>query len=166
MSYKKLILAVLFLFCIGMIISSVSAGLFGYDHGECDLFKIDCPDGYYNAGELEYKESLFLSTASYKRPYYAFRVESIGISQDNFTSFDKEGKSVKDSIKGDDFEAYKTIKVGKTHAVDDNSTYLFYHDGNYEYELKMWHTGCPYDDAQFKNDVELLKDVAHSIKRK
>lgn len=164
MDFKKIIFFIVLIGFIGM--NAVSAGLFGYDNGECDLFSIDCPDGYTNAGELDYNESLFLSTASHKRPYYAFTVDSIGISQDNFTDFEKEEKTVEDTLNGDDFEAYKTVETDAIGGYDDNSTYLFYHDGNYEYELKMWHEGCPYDDAQFKKDVELLKDVAHSIKRK
>lgn len=164
MDFKKYVLLMVL---IGFIsISSVSAGLFGFGNGECDLFKIDCPEGYHNAGELDYNESLFLSTASHERPYYAFRVESIGISQDNFTDFEKEGTIVESTIKSDDFEAYKTIENNGVHYSDDNTTYMFYHDGNYEYELKMWHDGCPYDDAQFKKDVDLLNGVAHSIKRK
>lgn len=163
MGFKKVVFSIAI---IGFIsINVISAGLFGYDNGECDLFRIDCPEGYHNAGELTYDDSLFLSTAFREGQYHAFRVESIGISQDNFTNFEEEELSVDDTLNGDDFEAYKTTKLNDIKSTTANSTFMFYHDGEYDYELKMWHDGCPYDEAQFKKDVELLKDVAHSIKR-
>ena len=59
---------------------SVSAGWFGYDDGECDLFSITPPQGFHNAGELSYNESLFLSTEYFEYPYHSLNVYQIGIS--------------------------------------------------------------------------------------
>ena len=155
------------LILIGIVImsmNSVSSGWFGYDDGECEFFYIDCPNGYHNTGDTERDWSLFLAG-----PEGEFTVYCIE-SKDNFTNFDDEEITVEDSIIGDDFEAYKTTTDSNLD-VDHNSTYLFYHDGNYEYELKMWRsiyspTQIQYDGAQFKKDAELLKNVAHSIIRK
>lgn len=163
MGFKKLLILIAILGFIS--INVASAGLFGYDDGECDLFYIDCPEGYRNAGELTYNDSLFIATPGFERPYHSIHVNQIGISYvDSFIDFDDEEIEVVDSVDEGEFKAYKTWDDFKSR--DRNTTYAYYSDGQYEYQLRLDHIGCPYDDKQFKEDVELLKDVAHSIKRK
>ena len=163
MKFKKFLILITL---IGFISINVAfAGFFGHDDGECDLFYIDVPEGFHNAGELDYNESLFLATKSYERPYHSLHVNQIGISYvDKFIDFDKEGIEIVDSVDEGNFKVYKTYD-------ESNSkwryiTYAYYSDGHYEYQLELAHEGCLYDDTQFKKDVDLLKGVAHSIKRK
>ncbi|MDE4078225.1 hypothetical protein OTK55_04215 [Methanosphaera sp. Vir-13MRS] len=52
-------------------LTTVNAGWFGYDNGECEIFQITPPEGYHNAGELTYNESLFLSTTVTEYPYHS-----------------------------------------------------------------------------------------------
>ena len=147
-------------------ISSASAGLFGYNHGECDLFFITPPEGFYNAGEMTYNESLFLSTEPGERPYHSLHVYSIGTGYvDKFIDFDEENIEVLDTVDEGNFKAYRTYD-GNLGAVFENTTYAYYTDGKYEYQLELSHDYCKYDDAQFKEDVKLLKEVSSSIKRK
>ncbi len=161
-SKKILILIVL----VGFISICFNSTVFGYANGECDLFSIDCPEGYHNAGELTYNESLFIATPGYERPYHSIHVNQIGVSYvDSFIDFDDEEIEVVDTVDEGDFKAYKTWDDRHSENYG-NTTYAYYSDGQYEYQLELEHKGCPYDDAQFKEDVELLKDVAHSIKRK
>lgn len=40
-------------------LTTVDAGWFGYDNGECEIFQITPPEGYHNAGELTCNESYF-----------------------------------------------------------------------------------------------------------
>ena len=93
-------------------------------------------------------------------------INQIGVSYvDSFIDFDDEEIEVVDTVDEGDFKAYKTWDDRHSENYG-NTTYAYYSDGQYEYQLELEHKGCPYDDAQFKEDVELLKDVAHSIKRK
>ena len=71
-NFKIFFILIIFLGLIS--ISAASAGLFGYNHGECDLFFITPPEGFHNAGELTYKDSLFLSTNPGERPYNTLHV--------------------------------------------------------------------------------------------
>lgn len=143
-------------------IGTVSAGLFGYDNGECDLFYITCPEGYSNAGELNYNDSIFISTNSYERPYHSIHIYPIGeCFKTNFTNFDEEGIVVEYTVDEGNFKAYKTVKD-----YDDNVTYAFYNTGSYNYELQLAHDGVSYTDNQFNEDVDLLRNVAYSIVRK
>ena len=106
MEFKKIILLIVL---ISISINFVSAGWFGYDTGECDLFYIDAPEGYHNAGELTYNESLFIATPSYERPYHAIHVNQIGIGyMDSFIDFDNEDIEVVDKVDEGNFKAYKT----------------------------------------------------------
>lgn len=156
----KFIILIVFVGVIG--ITAVSASWFGYDTGECDLFYINAPESYHNAGELTYNESLFITTPSHERPYHSIHVYQIGISfMGAFTDFEEERITVEDSVDEGNFKAFKTTK-----GLFDNTTYVFYSNGQYDYQLELSHRGCPYDDAQFKKDVTLLKSVAYSIKRK
>lgn len=160
----KIFFILMTLLCL-ISISAASAGLFGYNHGECDLFFITPPEGFYNAGEMTLNESLFLSTSTTERPYHALNVYQIGISYvDKFIDFDEEDIEVLDSVDEGNFKAYKTYDSHFYYK--ENTTYAYYTDGKYEYQLELSHKYCKYDDAQFKEDVKLLKEVASSIKRK
>lgn len=161
-NFKRFSILIIF---IGLIsISAASAGLFGYNHGECDLFFITPPEGFHNAGELTYKDSLFLSTNPGERPYHSLHVYPIS-SVDEFIDFDEDDIEVLDTVDEGNFKAYKTYD-GNLGTVFENTTYAYYTDGKYEYQLELSHDYCTYDDAQFKEDVKLLKEVASSIKRK
>ena len=162
-NFKTIFIMIIF---IGLIsISGASAGLFGYDHGECDLFFITPPEGFYNAGEMTLNESLFLSTHTTERPYHSLHVYSIGTGYvDKFIDFDEENIEVLDTVDEGNFKAYKTYD--SQFSYKENTTYAYYTDGKYEYQLELSHDYCTYDDAQFKEDVKLLKEVASSIKRK
>lgn len=134
-------------------ISVAFGGLFGYNDGECDLFSITPPSDYHNAGELTYKDSLFLSTASHKTPYHAFRVDIVGDMNEDF--------KFSDSKEDGNFKFYRGTDDGVG-----NHTYAFYSHGNKIYKIDLWHKGCPYDDSQFNSDVSLIKSIAYSIKEK
>lgn len=162
-SFKTFFILIIFLGLIS--ISVVSAGWFGYDHGECDLFSITPPEGFHNAGEMTYNESLFLSTNPTEHPYHSLHVYQIGIGYvDKFIDFDEENIEVLDTVDEGNFKAYKTYDSHQHYK--ENTTYVYYNDGKYEYQLELSHDYCTYDDAQFKEDVKLLKEVASSIKRK
>ena len=160
-NFKTFFIFIIFLSLIS--ISVASAGLFGYNHGECDLFFITPPEGFHNAGELTYKDSLFLSTNPGEHPYHSLHVYPIS-SVDEFIDFDEEDIEVLDTVDEGNFTAYKTYDSHESYK--ENTTYAYYNDSKYEYQLELSHKYCKYDDAQFKEDVKLLKEVASSIKRK
>lgn len=160
---------------------SVSAGWFGYDNGECDSFSITPPQGFHNAGELTYTESLFLSSGGSGEPYHSLHVyqirsdysssnseknelNTLAIICDEFIDFDEKDIEVIDTVDEGNFKAYKTYNSHE--AFSENTTYAYFKDGQYEYQLELSHKNCAYDDTQFKKDVILLKNVAYSINRK
>ena len=112
---------------------------------------------------MSYNESLFLSTEHFEYPYHSLNVYQIGISSDKFIDFDENDIEVIDTVDEGNFKAYRTYNSHDSFS--ENTTYAYYDDGQYEYQL-VSHKNCAYDDVQFKKDVNLLRNVAHSIVRK
>ena len=154
----------LLLILIGMVVISmnnVSSGWFGYDNGECNLFYIDCPEGYSNAGETDHDDFVFISTDPSKTPYDVLCIYLNGTDSWSRMGGDYDFEStynIDDMFKEGNFTAYKIN--------EEETTYAFFSTNGDTYKLDLKHSGYQYDDAQFKKDVVLLKNVTHSIKRK
>ena len=159
MDYRKLILISMIVCFLSL--SSVSAswnGLTSYSDGDCDIFSITCPSGQKNAGEIEHKDEVFISTQSSKSPYHSIVVSEI--DDDEIDSL-YDDYDIVDNVDNGDFKAYKLEED-----LISNGTIAIYTDGDYKYLLEMKHKGCPYDDDQFQDDIDTLESVANSIYRK
>ncbi|MBO7716686.1 MAG: hypothetical protein J6S85_24180 [Methanobrevibacter sp.] len=158
--YKILFLLII----IGAILISmnaVSSGWFGYDNGECDLFYIDCPEGFSNAGEIDHDDFVYISTDPSKTPYHSLNIYQNGTSSWSRMGGDEDFEStynIDDTFEEDNLTVYQINEL--------EETFAFYSNEGYTYKLDLKHYGCSYDNAQFKQDIELLKNVTNSIKHK
>ena len=159
MEYKKLIIISMILCLLSMSFVSASwHGMTSYKDGDCELFSITCPPGYKNAGEIEHKDEVYISTNTAKSPRHYIVIEEIDEDDINrlYDNYD-----IVDTVDEGDFKAYKIDT-----ALYKKESIATYYENGYNYLLKIDHQGCEYDDAQFKNDVSLLRSIAYSIYRK
>jgi len=170
MNIKYIILGAIVLLSL----TTVNAGWFGYDNGECDIFQITPPEGYHNAGELKYNESLFLSTGIGLLPYHSLHVyeltkEEYENDTNNTKSYDTF-KVLKDH-KEDNIRIIESQKeryddnFEKTMLEYNNTVAYFSKEGHY-YVVGIEHKECNFDEKEFNNDTKIIKDIYNSLRRK
>ena len=159
---NKLIIIGLIVIIVGLLsISIVSASWYGmtsFRDGDCELFSITCPYGYKNAGEIEHKTDIYISTSPTESPRHCMVIDEIDEDEINglYDRYD-----IVDTVDEGDFKAYRIDT-----ALYKKETISTYYKDGYYYLLDLDHQGCEYDDNQFRKDVNLLRTTAHSIHRK
>lgn len=162
MENNKMIFMALIVVIVGLLsMSIVSAswhGLTSFRDGECELFSIACPYGYKNAGEIEHRSDVYISTNTAKSPRHYMVIEEI---DDDEIDGLYDRYDIVDTVDEGDFKAYR---IDTAHYKKE--TIAIYYDGGYTYLLELEHQGCDYNDDQFRDDVDLLRTTAYSIYRK
>lgn len=156
-------------------LTTVDAGWFGYDNGECEIFQITPPEGYHNAGELTYNESLFLSTTVTEYPYHSLHVaeltkEEYENNTNNIIESNETYKILKDykedNIRIIESQNQRYDDYNEKTILEYNATTAFISKDGHYYVVGIGHKECSFDEKEFDNDTKIIKNIYDSLRRK
>jgi len=171
MNIRYVILGAIFLLSL----TTVYAGWFGYDNGECEIFQITPPEGYHNAGELTYNESLFLSTGVAEFPYHSLHVVELTKDEyennmNNTIESNETHKVLKNDNNGDirilEFQTQRYDDNLEKIMLEDNTTRAYFSKDGHYYVVGIGHKECSFDEKEFNNDTKIIHDIYDSLRRK
>lgn len=157
--------------------TTVNAGWFGYDDGECKIFQITPPEGYYNhVNELDHDENLWLIKSSNEEKHelslWEINKEEFEETSYNYTHNKITGKLYSDNTLNLTNITEDTIIIRyQTHEIDNdseiiNTTRALFKKDNHYYILQIAHKNCLFDDDEYNKDVENIEEMIDSLKRK
>lgn len=170
---KKIILLILFLVMFSL--TSVNAGWFGYDLGECKNFSITPPEGSEDLGINERTDDYIFIFSDYGNVSHYISINEM--TEEQFNNVDNAIKSNHMSTILDD-EKIENIRIIKTQTekyntktgyidIIVNETNAYFAKDGYYYNLSIDHSkGCPFDEKEFGEDTKIIKNIYNSLKRK